>query len=179
MGLTFVPLLILVLSSQRQEIKLKLIPLLGHRAKLLFLLCKFKGFPHLSLPSPSILTSHLPDIRERQEVFPVVFLCDDMLGRGNQWGKPHVRTRLLCTFPIFAISRAIPGPGCYQTSQHSRGTGYPALRHLFLELEMMCGSKSLLLAALMSVLLLHLCSKSEGRCCSFCQLRREELFIFL
>lgn len=96
-----------------------------------------------------------------------------MLGRGNQWGKPHVRTRLLCTFPIFAISRAIPGPGCYQTSQHSWGTGYPTLRHLFLKLKMMCSSKSLLLAALMSVLLLHLCSKSEGKCCSFCQLRRK------
>lgn len=102
----------------------------------------------------------------------MVFLCDNMLGRGNQWGKPHVRTRLLCTFPTFAISRAIPGPGCYQTSQHSRGTRYPALRHLSLKLTMTCSSKNLLLAALMPVLLLHLCSKSEGKCRSFCQLRR-------
>lgn len=109
----------------------------------------------------------------------MVFLCDDMLGLCNQWGKPHVRTRLLCTFPIFAISRAIPGPGCYQPSQHSRGTRYPALRHLSLELKMMCSSKNLLLAALMSVLLLHLCSKSEGKRGSFCQLRRKNSFHFL
>uniref|UniRef100_A0AC11BBI5 Uncharacterized protein n=1 Tax=Ovis aries TaxID=9940 RepID=A0AC11BBI5_SHEEP len=97
-----------------------------------------------------------------------------MLGPCSQWGKPHVRTRLLCTFPIFAISRAIPGPGCYQTSQHSRGTRYPALRHLSLELKMMCSSKNLLLAALMSVLLLHLCSKSEAASSFDCCLRYTE-----
>lgn len=36
------------------------------------------------------------------------------MGQVDQWGKTHVRTRLLCTFPIFAIRRAIPDPGCYQ-----------------------------------------------------------------
>uniref|UniRef100_A0A8D1ECW2 C-C motif chemokine n=2 Tax=Sus scrofa TaxID=9823 RepID=A0A8D1ECW2_PIG len=89
----------------------------------------------------------------------------------DQWGKPHVRTRPLCTFPIFAISRAIPGPGCYQTSQHSQGTRYPALSISTLELKMMCSSKSLLLAALMSVLLLYLCSKSEAASNFDCCLR--------
>ena len=68
-GLTFVPLLTLVLSSQRQEIKLKRTPPLGHRAKLLFRLCKFKGFS----PSQPSLPLH-PDLH----TFPT-------LGKGRKF----------------------------------------------------------------------------------------------
>lgn len=83
-----------------------------------FPLYKPKGFnrifPFSNRPPPQPWPSQLPNIRERQEVFPVVFLCDDMMGQVDQWGKTHVRTRLLCTFPIFAISRAIPDTVYYQ-----------------------------------------------------------------
>lgn len=112
-------LLILVLSFQRQEIKLTLHETLFWATGLgYFPLQKPKGFnrifPFSNTAPPPPWPSQLPNIRERQEVFPVVFLCDDMMGQVDQWGKTHVRTRLLCTFPIFAISRAIPDPGCYQ-----------------------------------------------------------------
>ena len=65
-----------------------------------------------------------------------------------------------------------------ELSNSPRALGTQHCAHLSSELKMMSSSKSLLLAALMSLLLLHLCSQSEGKCLSSCSHGRKDQFHF-
>lgn len=65
-----------------------------------------------------------------------------------------------------------------RTAQHARTLGTQHWALLSFELKMMGYSKSLLLAALTSVLLFHFCSRTEGKCHSFCSQGRKNCLHF-
>jgi len=140
---------------------------LGHLSELHFFCLHPEELIGLAPPLPSPTPTWPSHSRERQEVFPVGFLCDDRMRQINQWGKtPGENTPPCVHSQSFAISRAASGA----RGALSRALGTQHWADQFLELRMAC--KHLPFLALAGVLLAYLCSQSEGKGDSFCCYRR-------